>query len=151
MKSMNECKKKLWFMGRVYDLAATPIPVIEMNIEARLLDYTGVKMSVRIKELSENELEVNLVRNVREEMKLDYILAQDEWLITGEGYKGFTPRYCLPGIGCIVPNAIVYDYLDDFISIYKRNAVFYGRKRSRVKDVFIDCQPTSLYMILRYG
>lgn len=151
MKGINVCNKKLWYMGRVYDLAVTPIPVVEKDIETRLLDYTNVPMSVRIRELSENELEVNLIRGVREEMKQDYILAQDAWLITGEGYHGFMPQYSLPSIGSIVPNAVIYDAMEDFVSTYKRNIVFYGSRRSRVKDVFIDSQPTSLCMTLKYG
>ena len=148
---MKSIKKKLWLTGRVYDFATIPIPVIEQDIEARLLDYTGVKMSVRIKNTADNEVEVMLYRGINEKMQTGWIIDQDKWLISGEGYKNFMPQYGGGGFYYAGLNAIYYSDMNDFIADYKRNAVYYGGKRSRVKDVVIDEQQNYLKLNVKFG
>lgn len=144
-------KRKLYFMGKVYDMTSTPIADIEKDIEARVQDYTKVFIPVKIKEVSDNEVEVMLYRGVNEEMKSDWILDQDKWLITGEGYNKFMPQYGGGGFYHAGLNAVYYSDKDDFIANYKRNAVYYGGKRSRVKDVIVDEQQNYLKLNVKYG
>lgn len=143
-------KKKLWYMGEVYDLANTSVSEIEMDIEKRLLDYTKLPLKVQIKEISTNELEVKLIRGLNEPIRQGSILEQDCWLITGEGYNDFVPIHTI-GFYYAGLNALYYRDMNDFVADYKRNALHYGGKRSRVKDVMIDEQPNSLLTVITYG
>lgn len=140
--------KKLFFFGKVYS-PNTPIIEIKCDIEARLFDYTKVEIIVEINELSKKELEIILHRGLKEKMRSESILDQDTWLILGEGYNGFVPKYPLPPRGHIIPNAIYSVATDDFVDCYKKNAVHYGG--SRVKNVVIDEQQNYLRMVVKYG
>ena len=140
--------KKLFFFGKVYS-KNTPVIEIKRDIEARLFDYTKVKLNVELNELSEKELEIIMHRGLKEPMRPESILDQDTWLISGEGYNGFVPEYALPPRGHIIPNAIYSVATDDFIDCYKKNAVHYGG--SRVKNVVIDEQQNYLRMVVKYG
>jgi len=144
-------KRKLFFMGKVYDMASTPIADIEKDIEARVQDYTKVFIPVKIKNVSDNEVEVMLYRGVNEEMQTGWILDQDKWLITGEGYNKFMPQYGGGGFYYAGLNANYYSDMNDFIADYKRNAVYYGGKRSRVKNAVIDEQQNFLKLNVKYG
>lgn len=140
-------KKNLYLMGKVYDMT-TPIADVERDINARLLDYTKLELTVHISERSKNELEITLFRHMDNVAEQGWIDERDTWLITGEGYNGFVPEYSLPHVGHIIPNGNYYEYVKDFIKFYKRNAVFYGG--SRVKDVAIESNSDYLRMIVKY-
>jgi len=141
-------KKRLFLMGKAYDMQSTPIADVEIDINARLLDYMKAELYVSISERTKNELEITLYRHVDYVAKQGWIDERDTWLITGEGYKGFVPKYSLPHVGHIIPNGNYYEDVQDFIQSYKHNAVFYGG--SRVKDVAIESSSDYLRMIVKY-
>lgn len=144
-------KRKLYFMGKVYDMASTPIADIEKDIEAKVQDYTKVNIPVSINVVSDKEVEVTLHRGFNEQMKQGWIIDQDKWLISGEGYQDFMPQYGGGGMYYAGLNAVYYEDMDDFIADYKRNAIYYGGKRSRVKDASIDEQQNYLKLTVIYG
>ncbi len=140
--SMN---KKIWIMGRTYDLNTMSVPEIEDDIKARLKDYSGVEVGLKIN-VKANSIETTFHRSLNVPVEPDTILEADTLLITGEGYQGLNLPY-----GTNVPhfpNMIIHLDKKDFCKEYKKNAIHFGA--SRMKNVKVEEYVTSLCLIINF-
>ncbi len=132
--------KKLFIMGKVYDIDDCPIEEIKTDIENRLFDFTKNKMPVSI-EVKDNYAQITIHRGINVELHDKMILEQDSWILTGEGYNGFSPVYSMPNFSHY-PDMVFYLELDKFTKVFKNNAEHYTG--SKLKKVSISELPTSL-------
>ena len=75
------------------------------------------------------------------------IIEQDSWLITGEGYKGFSPVNSAKTFPHY-PNINNYFDIDDVCSDYQKDVLYYGA--SRIKSVTIKETSVMLSLTLMY-
>ena len=125
---------KIWFIGKVYDLDATLKSDIEADIKARLHDYTGCEMGVDIDDTIAGQVDITIFRSVNKPIEQGYILMEDKWLMTGEGYNGMTLPY-----GGYIPivDGLEYKFdAKDFLDEYKQNAHFFGA--SKIKSARVE-------------
>ena len=122
-------------MGKVYDLATTTLDDIQKDIHDRILDYTNIDIPVSISILWPDKINITLTRNFGERFSNSSLMEQEMYIISGEGYKGYMPKYSLvPGIGIPYFPNIIYNYgIDEYVDCYKKNIVSEGA--SRVKDI----------------
>lgn len=136
---------KIWIFGKVYDLDATQKSDIEADIKARLHDYTGCDMGVEIDDTIAGQVNITIFRTVNKPIEQGYILMEEEWLLTGEGYNGMTLPY-----GNNIPYFPGFEYkfdAKDFIGDYKKNAHHFGA--SKIKSVRVEEYSNRLTLRLR--
>lgn len=75
----------IWFFGKVYD-DSMPVADIEIDIEARLKEYTNVEIGVCLT-VRDDGYEVALHRSLNVDPKEGCILEVDTFLISGVGYS----------------------------------------------------------------
>ena len=139
----------IFIFGRVYDLDDLTIDQIEKEITERMIDHTRVKnIKVNINIRSKNSVLVNIGRNLDLELDEDTILEQDTWLITGEGYEGFMPRYCMKPPFPHSPNINYFFDRDEFIRDYKKEAVYQGASRIKNARIVEGRKELNLYLSL---
>ncbi len=142
-------KKKIFIMGKVYDTGTLTTLEIEKDVEGRLLDFTGIKIGTHIDiDDQSNSIDIRMTRYINNSLvSVGKILEQDTWLITGEGYQGFSPvnsAKTFPHFS----NIDNYFDIDDVCKDYKKNALYYGA--SKVKDVSIQEASSELSLFLKY-
>ena len=81
----------IWFFGKVYD-DSMPVADIEIDIEARLKEYTNVEIGVCLT-VRDDGYEVALHRSLNVDPKEGCILEVDTFLISGVGYSRDMPEY----------------------------------------------------------
>ena len=130
-------KKKVFLVGKLYDLSITTANVIEADVQSRLDAHYGsgcIKFTINVWKQSK-EVTINFLRNYNEwyhpENKTN-IFCADMDLVTGRGINGFQ-------VPCMWPTApFGYPFstgIDEFITCYKESAKELGA--SRMKDIMI--------------
>lgn len=130
-------KKKVFLVGKLYDLSITTANVIETDVQSRLDAHYGsnyIIFSINVWE-KEKEVTINFRRSYNEwyhpENKTN-IFCADMDLITGRGIEGFA-------VPCMWPTApFGYPFstgIDEFITCYKESAKELGA--SRMRDIMI--------------
>ena len=143
-------KKKVFLVGKVYDLSITTANVIEADVQSRLDAYYGsgcIIFKINVWKQSK-EVTINFWRNYNEwyhpENKTN-IFCADMDLITGRGINGFQ-------VPCMWPTApFGYPFstgIDEFITCYKESAKELGA--SRMKDIMIEHSEKNLNVRLFY-
>ncbi|MBE6300204.1 MAG: hypothetical protein E7083_07770 [Bacteroidales bacterium] len=129
-------KKKIYLVGKVYDLFTTTANEIETDVQSMLDAHYGSNHVIfRINVWKkEKEVTINFYRSYNDWYKADSksIFCADMDLITGRGINGFQ-------VPCMWPTApFGYPFstgIDDFITCYKNSAKELGA--SRMKDIVI--------------
>ena len=130
-------KKKVFLVGKVYDLATISTQNIQTDVQSRLDAHYGsnyIIFKINVWKQSK-EVTINFWRNYNEwyhsENKTN-IFCADMDLITGRGINGFQ-------VPCMWPTApFGYPFstgIDEFITCYKESAKELGA--SRMKDIAI--------------
>lgn len=130
-------KKKVFLVGKVYDLATISTQNIQTDVQSRLDAHYGsgcIIFKINVWKQSK-EVTINFWRNYNEwyhpENKTN-IFCADMDLITGRGINGFQ-------VPCMWPTApFGYPFstgIDEFITCYKESAKELGA--SRMKDIMI--------------
>ncbi len=145
-------KKKIFVMGKVYDLGTLSVDMIENAVQAdldKVFNVGGVRFKLR--EVSGKTLELTFFRKYREreidwlnyDPKLIYNI--DANIITGHSFNGFRiPDYW---------GGVPYGYpffmpKREFIGCYKNSAVMLGA--DQVKRVKIIVEPEKVVMRLTF-
>ena len=142
-------KKKIYLVGKVYDLFTTTANEIETDVQSMLDAHYGSNHVIfRINVWKkEKEVTINFYRSYNDWYKADSksIFCADMDLITGRGINGFQ-------VPCMWPTApFGYPFstgIDDFITCYKKSAKKLGA--SRMKDVMITHDKDNLNVRLFY-
>ena len=143
-------KKKVFLVGKLYDLSITTANVIEHDVQNRLDAHYGsgcIIFKINVWKQSK-EVTINFWRNYNDwyhpENKTN-IFCADMDLITGRGVNGFQ-------VPCMWPTApFGYPFstgIDEFITCYKESAKELGA--SRMKDIMITHDKDSLNVRLFY-
>lgn len=143
-------KKKIFLVGKVYDLAKVTALEIIGDVQSRLDTHYGKDKIVFNLCVCEKEKEVTI--NFRRSYKEWYhpeettnIFCADMDLITGRGVDDFE-------VPCMWPTApLGYPFstgIDEFITCYKNSAKAIGA--SRMKDIMIEHNKDVLNMRLFY-
>ena len=130
-------KKKVFLVGKVYDLATISTQNIQTDVQSRLDAHYGsgcIIFKINVWKQSK-EVTINFWRNYNDwyhpENKTN-IFCADMDLITGRGINGFQ-------VPCMWPTApFGYPFstgIDEFITCYKESAKELGA--SRMKDIMI--------------
>ncbi|MGR5576115.1 hypothetical protein [Bacteroides thetaiotaomicron] len=143
-------KKKIFVMGKAYDLGTLSVDMIENAVQAdldKVFNAGGVKFKVR--EVSGKTLELTFLRKYREgeidwlnyDLKLIYNI--DANIITGHSFNGFRiPNYW----GGVPFGYTFFMPKREFIGCYRNSAVMLGA--DQVKRVKITAQPEKIVMRL---
>ena len=145
-------KKKIFVMGKVYDLGTLSVDMIENAVQAdldKVFNVGGVRFKLR--EVSGKTLELTFFRKYREK-EIDWlnydpklIYNIDANIITGHSFNGFRiPDYW---------GGVPYGYpffmpKREFIGCYKNSAVMLGA--DQVKRVKIIVEPEKVVMRLTF-
>ena len=145
-------KKKIFVMGKVYDLGTLSVDMIENAVQAdldKVFNVGGVRFKLR--EVSGKTLELTFFRKYRER-EIDWlnydpkmIYNIDANIITGHSFNGFRiPDYW---------GGVPYGYpffmpKREFIGCYKNSAVMLGA--DQVKRVKIIVEPEKVVMRLTF-
>ena len=143
-------KKKVFLVGKVYDLATISTQNIQTDVQSRLDAHYGsgcIIFKINVWKQSK-EVTINFWRNYNEwyhpENKTN-IFCADMDLITGRGINGFQ-------VPCMWPTSpFGYPFstgIDEFITCYKESAKELGA--SRMKDIMITHNKDSLNVRLFY-
>lgn len=143
-------KKKVFLVGKVYDLATISTQNIQTDVQSRLDAHYGsgcIIFKINVWKQSK-EVTINFWRNYNEwyhpENKTN-IFCADMDLITGRGINGFQ-------VPCMWPTApFGYPFstgIDEFITCYKESAKELGA--SRMKDIMIEHSEKNLNVRLFY-
>lgn len=100
------------------------------EIRSDLLTRYGVRLDFDIKLLGDNTIELCFPMGYADPLDKDMMPEPMIWLVQGDGYKGFEPRY-----GIMIPrfpNMRVQIPYGDFYDIYKSNNKGYGRQQDKV-------------------
>ena len=142
-------KKKVFLVGKLYDLSITTANVIEHDVQSRLDAHYGsgcIKFTINVWK-DEKEVTINFRRNYKDSYNTDSksIFCADMDLITGRGINGFQ-------VPCMWPTApFGYPFstgIDEFITCYKESAKELGA--SRMKDIMIEHSEKNLNVRLFY-
>ena len=145
-------KKKIFVMGKVYDLGTLSVDMIENAVQAdldKVFNAGGVKFKVR--EVSGKTLELTFLRKYMEkevdwlnyDPKLIYNI--DANIITGHSFNGFR----IPDYWGGVPFGYTFFMSKrEFIKCYKNSAVMLGA--DQVEKVKITAQPEKVVMRLTF-
>ena len=145
-------KKKIFVMGKVYDLGTLSVDMIENAVQAdldKVFNVGGVRFKLR--EVSGKTLELTFFRKYREK-EIDWlnydpklIYNIDANIITGHSFNGFRiPDYW---------GGVPYGYpffmpKREFIGCYKNSAVMLGA--DQIEKVKITTQPEKIVMRLTF-
>ena len=145
-------KKKIFTMGKVYDLSTLGVNEVEKLVQAdldKVFNAGGVRFKLR--EVSGKTLELTFFRKYRER-EIDWlnydsktIYCTDAKIITGHGFDGFrVPVYW---------GGVPYGYLffmpkEEFINCYKKSAVKLGG--SKLKFAEVGIMPDKIILALAY-
>ena len=143
-------KKKVFLVGKVYDLFITTANVIETDVQSRFDAHYGsgcIIFKINVWKQSK-EVTINFWRNYNEwyhpENRTN-IFCADMDLITGRGIEGFA----VPCMWPIAPFGYPFSTgIDEFITCYKESAKELGA--SRMKDIMITHDKDSLNVRLFY-
>ena len=142
-------KKKIFLVGKVYDLSIIPVQKIIDDVQSRLDAHYGkgcCVFSINVWK-EEKEVTINFWRNYKDSYNTDdkSIFCADMDLITGRGIEGFAVPYMWP----TVPFGYLFSTgIDDFIPCYKKSAKELGA--SRMKDIMITHDKDNLNVRLFY-
>ena len=142
-------KKKIFLVGKVYDLSIIPVQKIIDDVQSRLDAHYGkgcCVFSIYVWK-EEKEVTINFWRNYKDSYNTDdkSIFCADMDLITGRGIEGFAVPYMWP----TVPFGYLFNTgIDDFIPCYKKSAKKLGA--SRMKDIMITHDKDNLNVRLFY-
>ena len=140
-------KKKIFIMGKVYDMNILTASEIEKDVQNRLRDFTRTDIEVHLI-VDDHSIIIEMMRYIDDSLLSEgRIIEQDSWLITGEGYKGFTPVNSAKTFPHY-PNINNYFDIDDVCSDYQKDALYYGA--SRIKGVTITETSVMLSLTLMY-
>ena len=142
-------KKKIFLVGKVYDLSIIPVQKIIDDVQSRLDAHYGKGCCVFCINVwkEEKEVTINFWRNYKDSYNTDdkSIFCADMDLITGRGIEGFAVPYMWP----TVPFGYLFSTgIDDFIPCYKKSAKKLGA--SRMKDIMITHDKDNLNVRLFY-
>lgn len=143
-------KKKIFVMGKAYDLGTLSVDMIENAVQAdldKVFNAGGVIFLLR--EVSGKTLELTFFRKYREK-EIDWlnydpklIYNIDANIITGHSFNGFR----IPDYWGGVPFGYTFFMSKrEFIGCYKNSAVMFGA--DQVKKVKITTQPEKIVMRL---
>ena len=143
-------KKKIFVMGKVYDLGTLGVNEVEKLVQANLdkvFNAGGVKFKLR--EVSEKTLELTFLRKYREG-EIDWlnydpktIYNIDANIITGHSFNGFRiPNYW----GGVPFGYTFFMPKREFTRCYKNSAVMLGA--DQIERVKITAQPEKIVMRL---
>jgi hypothetical protein len=142
-------KKKIFLVGKVYDLSTISVQKIIDDVQSRLDAHYGkgcCVFSINVWK-EEKEVTINFWRNYKDSYNTDdkSIFCADMDLITGRGIEGFAVPYMWP----TVPFGYLFNTgIDDFIPCYKKSAKKLGA--SRMKDIMITHDKDNLNVRLFY-
>lgn len=142
-------KKKIFLVGKVYDLSTISVQKIIDDVQSRLDAHYGkgcCVFSINVWK-EEKEVTINFWRNYKDSYNTDdkSIFCADMDLITGRGIEGFAVPYMWP----TVPFGYLFSTgVDDFIPCYKKSAKKLGA--SRMKDIMITHDKDNLNVRLFY-
>ena len=142
-------KKKIFLVGKVYDLSTISVQKIIDDVQSRLDAHYGkgcCVFSIYVWK-EEKEVTINFWRNYKDSYNTDdkSIFCADMDLITGRGIEGFAVPYMWP----TVPFGYLFSTgIDDFIPCYKKSAKKLGA--SRMKDIMITHDKDNLNVRLFY-
>ena len=143
-------KKKIFLVGKVYDLAKVSVKEIKNDVQSRLDTHyrKGCFLFTLNVDKQAKEVIINFWRSYKEcyhPEERNNIFCIDMDLITGRGIDGFA-------VPCMWPTAPFGYYfstnIDDFILCYKKSAKVLGA--SRVKDIMIEHSENNLNVRLFY-
>ena len=142
-------KKKIFLVGKVYDLSTISVQKIIDDVQSRLDAHYGkgcCVFSINVWK-EEKEVTINFWRNYKGSYNTDdkSIFCADMDLITGRGIEGFAVPYMWPTVPFGYPFSTG---IDDFIPCYKKSAKKLGA--SRMKDVMITHSKNNLNERLFY-
>ena len=142
-------KKKVFLVGKLYDLSITTANVIEHDVQSRLDAHYGsgcIKFTINVWK-DEKEVTINFRRNYKDSYNTDSksIFCADMDLITGRGINGFQVPYMWPTVPFGYPFSTG---IDEFITCYKESAKKLGA--SRMKDIMITHDKDNLNVRLFY-
>ena len=138
-------KKKIFVMGKVYDLAKQEISEIENEIQVDLDKFFsgGIRF--------EKTLELIFTRQYRDG-EIDWlnydsktIYCTDAKIITGHGFDGFRVPVYWGGVPYGYP---FFMPKEEFISCYKKSAIKLGG--SRLKFAEVNAMPDKIILALAY-
>lgn len=145
-------KKKVFVMGKVYDLSTIGVNEVENAVQAgldKVFNAGGVRSLLR--EVSEKTLELTFLRKYREgeidwlnyDPKLIYNI--DANIITGHSFNGFR----IPDYWGGVPFGYTFSMPKrEFIKCYRNSAILLGA--DQVKKVKITAQPEKVIIKLMF-
>ena len=145
-------KKKIFVMGKVYDLGTLSVDMIENAVQAdldKVFNVGGVRFKLR--EVSGKTLELTFFRKYREK-EIDWLNNDtklihniDANIITGHSFNGFR----IPDYWGGVPFGYTFFMSKrEFIGCYKNSAVMLGA--DQVDRVKITAQPEKVVMRLTF-
>ena len=143
-------KKKIFLVGKVYDLAKVSVKEIKDDVQSSLDTHyrKGCFLFTLNVDKQAKEVIINFWRSYKEcyhPEERNNIFCIDMDLITGRGIDGFA-------VPCMWPAAPFGYYfstnIDDFILCYKKSAKVLGA--SRVKDIMIEHSENNLNVRLFY-
>ena len=142
-------KKKIFLVGKVYDLSTISVQKIIDDVQSRLDAHYGkgcCVFSIYVWK-EEKEVTINFWRNYKDSYNTDdkSIFCADMDLITGRGIEGFAVPYMWPTVPFGYPFSTG---IDDFIPCYKKSAKKLGA--SRMKDIMITHDKDNLNVRLFY-
>ena len=142
-------KKKIFLVGKVYDLSTISVQKIIDDVQSRLDAHYGkgcCVFSINVWK-EEKEVTINFWRNYKDSYNTDdkSIFCADMDLITGRGIEGFAVPYMWPTVPFGYPFSTG---IDDFIPCYKKSAKKLGA--SRMKDIMITHDKDNLNVRLFY-
>lgn len=142
-------KKKIFLVGKVYDLSTISVQKIIDDVQSRLDAHYGkgcCVFSINVWK-EEKEVTINFWRNYKGSYNTDdkSIFCADMDLITGRGIEGFAVPYMWPTVPFGYPFSTG---VDDFIPCYKKSAKEFGA--SRMKDIMITHDKDNLNVRLFY-
>ena len=145
-------KKKIFVMGKVYDLGTLSVDMIENAVQAdldKVFNVGGVRFKLR--EVSGKTLELTFFRKYREK-EIDWlnydpklIYNIDANMITGHSFNGFK----VPDYWGGVPFGYTFSMPKrEFIKCYRNSAILLGA--DQVKKVKITAQPEKVIIKLMF-
>ena len=145
-------KKKIFVMGKVYDLGTLSVDMIENAVQAdldKVFNVGGVRFKLR--EVSGKTLELTFFRKYREK-EIDWlnydpklIYNIDANIITGHSFNGFR----IPDYWGGVPFGYTFSMPKrEFIKCYRNSAILLGA--DQVKKVKITAQPEKVIIKLMF-
>ena len=129
-------KKKVFLVGKLYDLSITTANVIEHDVQNRLDAHYGsgcIIFKINVWKQSK-EVTINFRRNYKDSYNTDdkSIFCYDADLFTGRRINGFQVPVMWPTVPFGYPFSTG---IDEFITCYKESAKKLGA--SRMKDIMI--------------